>query len=72
MQVSIDRIEGMIAVLTGSDDESIRITVPASCLPPGSREGDILNLALTQDKDATLAAQERVAALQEKLKKRLG
>ena len=72
MQVSIDRIEGTMAVLIPRDEDSLKITVPVAVLPPGSREGDILTLTLTPDREATLAARERVAALRERLKTQQG
>jgi hypothetical protein len=61
MKVSIDRIEGTVAVLISRADESVRVNVPLSLLPPDCRIGDI---------QATEAAQERVSGLIEKLKKR--
>ena len=70
MNVTIDRIEGTVAVLISREDESVRVNVPVSLLPPGCREGDILTIRIEQDRAATEAAQERVADLIEKLKKR--
>jgi Protein of unknown function (DUF3006) len=70
MNVSIDRIEGGIAVLTVRDDLSGRITIPLSLLPPGSREGDLLSLTLDRDPEGTAVAKERAARHIEKLKKR--
>jgi len=70
MKATIDRIEGTIAVLISREDESVRVNVPFSLLPPGCREGDILTIRIERDRAATEAAQERVADLIEKLKKR--
>jgi hypothetical protein len=70
MKVTIDRIEGTVAVLVSREDESVRVNVPVSLLPSGSREGDILTIRIERDREATEAAQERVAGLIEKLKKR--
>ena len=70
MKVTLDRIEGTIAVLISREDESVRVNVPVSLLPPGCREGDILTIRIERDRVATEAAQERVAGLIEKLKKR--
>lgn len=70
MKVILDRIEGTIAVLIVEEDESLRITVPVSLLPDGSREGDILTMGIERDGTATKGAKERVAGLIEKLKKR--
>jgi hypothetical protein len=69
MNVSIDRIEEGVAVLVTRDDPPGRITIPASLLPPGCGEGDILTLTLAVDPVDTVATKERVAGLIEKLKK---
>ena len=70
MKVSIDRIEGTGAVLISRADESVRVNVPLSLLPPSCREGDILTIRIERDIQVTEAAQERVSGLIEKLKKR--
>ena len=70
MKVTIDRIEGTVAVLILCEDESVRVNVPVSLLPPGCREGDVLTIRIERDRAATEAARERVAGLIEKLKKR--
>jgi hypothetical protein len=68
MNMTIDRIEGTIAVLISCQDESVRVNVPVSLLPPGCREGDILTIRIERDREATNAARGRVSALIEKLK----
>ena len=68
MKVTIDRIEGTVAVLISREDESVRVNIPVSLLPPGCREGDILTILIERDRAATKAAQERVSGLIEKLK----
>ena len=70
MKVTIDRIEGTVVVLISRADESVRVNVPLSLLPPSCREGDILTIRIERDIQATEAAQERVSGLIEKLKKR--
>jgi hypothetical protein len=70
MKVTIDRIEGTVAVLISREDESVRVNVPVSLLPPGCREGDILRIEIDRDPAATEAVKERVSGLIEKLKKR--
>jgi len=70
MKATIDRIEGTVAVVISREDESVRVNIPVSLLPPGSREGDILTIRIERDRAATEAAQERVSGLVEKLKKR--
>jgi hypothetical protein len=70
MKVTIDRIEGTVAVLISRADVSVRVNVPVSLLPTGCQEGDILTIRIERDRAATEAAQERVSGLIEKLKKR--
>lgn len=67
-KVTLDRIENSTAVLLLRDDESIKIDIPLFLLPPGSKEGDILNLSIEIDVQETEAAKERVLALLDKLK----
>ncbi len=66
--VTLDRIEGSIAVLLLRDEESIKIDIPLFLLPPGSKEGDILNISIARDPQETEAAKERVSSLLDKLK----
>lgn len=70
MKVSIDRIEDRVAVLVMQDDLSGIIRVPSSLLPPGCREGDVLNMTLEADLLETALAKERVGGLIDKLKKK--
>jgi len=70
MKVSIDRIEEGVAVLVTRDDFIRRIQIPASLLPPGCREGDVLTLTLEADAAETAAAKEQVITLIDKLKKK--
>jgi hypothetical protein len=70
MKVSVDRVEGGIAVLLMQDDPCGRIQIPASILPSGCREGDVLDLALVPDPAATATAKERVSGLIEMMKKK--
>jgi len=70
MKVSVDRIEESIAVLIVQDTTGRLIRIPASLLPPGCREGDVLDLTLEPDPAGTAAARERVSGLIERLKKR--
>jgi hypothetical protein len=50
------------------DEETIKINIPLSLLPSGSKEGDILDIAITRDVQETEAAKERATNLLEKLK----
>ena len=52
----VDRIEGPVAVLVSSDQQSWDVLIDS--LPPGVREGDWLTLTLTRD------ASKRAAVLQ--------
>jgi hypothetical protein len=70
MKVTIDRIDGTVAILIPRVDESERMNVPVSLLPPGCQEGDILTIQIEWDRAETEAAKERVSGLIEKLKKR--
>jgi hypothetical protein len=70
LKVTIDRIEEGIAVLLVRDEEKIKINVPLTLLPVGSKEGDILDIAITRDVQETEAAKERVSSLLEKLQKK--
>jgi hypothetical protein len=70
MKMSIDRIEGTIAVLITREDVPLRMNVPVSLLPPGCREGDILTIRIERDRASTKAAEEQVSTLIEKLKKK--
>ncbi|MDD3247244.1 MAG: DUF3006 domain-containing protein [Methanosarcina sp.] len=67
-KVTLDRIEGSIAVLLLRDEESIKIDIPLFLLPPESKEGDILDISIVRDTQETEAAKERVSALLDKLK----
>jgi len=67
-KVTLDRIEEGIALLLVRDEEKIRINIPLFLLPEGSKEGDILDIAITRDVRETEDAKERVSSLLEKLK----
>jgi hypothetical protein len=67
LKVTVDRIEGTVAVLISCEDESVRVNVPVSLLPPGTREGETLTIRIERDRAATEAAQDRVTGLIEKL-----
>jgi hypothetical protein len=67
MNATIDRIEEGIAVLIIADGDPVRLTVPASLLPPGVREGDSVTLRIDRDDGATETSKDRVSTLIEKL-----
>ncbi|OPY48612.1 MAG: hypothetical protein A4E48_02641 [Methanosaeta sp. PtaU1.Bin060] len=68
MKATLDRIEGEMAVLLVRGDERLRLDVPLALLPEGSREGDILDIAINRDERAKEEAKERVSSLLERLK----
>jgi hypothetical protein len=70
MKATIDRIEGKVAVLISCSDESMHLTLPASILPAGSREGDIVTLTLERDEELTEQERERVSLLIERMRKK--
>ena len=70
MRATIDRIESSLAVMIAQDDESMRFSLPLSLLPSGSREGDIVIIGIELDREATMAARERVSGRIEHLKHR--
>jgi len=70
MRAVIDRIEGELAVLLMGDEGRIRVNFPLSLLPEGSKESDVLSIAIERDPQTTQQAKERVSGLMEKLKKK--
>jgi hypothetical protein len=70
MKVTIDRIEGTLAVLILQADETIRFNLPISLLPAGSREGDLLTISIERDIAGTIEAKNRLLDRIETLKKR--
>jgi len=67
-KVTLDRIEEGTAVLLVRDEEVVKINIPLFLLPVGSKEGDILDIAITRDVQETEATKERVSSLLEKLR----
>jgi len=67
-KVTVDTIEGSIAVLLLRDEEANIINIPLFLLPLGSREGDILDVTIARNIKETEDARERVSDLLEKLK----
>jgi len=64
---AVDRIEGGVAVLLLGRDPIYTFRLPASLLPAGAREGEILHCTLARDPDATDSAVARNAALLQSL-----
>lgn len=69
MRAFVDRIEAQIATLLLGDDESVTICLPVTLLPPGAREGAVLQLSLRYDEEATRAAKAAVRTLYDSLEK---
>ncbi|GAA5262117.1 DUF3006 domain-containing protein [Methanocalculus sp. MC3] len=71
-KATIDRFAGDYAVLLVRDDEDIKIDFPTTLLPAGCREGDIIDIQIGRDEEATADARERVTASLGKLKAKNG
>lgn len=69
-RVSLDRVEEGLAVLLVREEESVSFTLPRSLLPDDAREGDILEMTVRRDVEATEAARQRVAERIARLKSR--
>jgi hypothetical protein len=66
MKATVDRIEGDLAVIITRDGKNIQFNLPSQLLP-GIREGDIIDILVEKDENATEEAKKSVAALIEKL-----
>jgi len=66
---TMDRIEGVLAVLLLRGDEKVKFNFPVVFLA-GINEGDVVNIDITKDATATDEAKERVMSLIEQLKKK--
>lgn len=69
-RMTVDEIElnannERVAVLIG--DDGTQLVMPLSMLPPGTQEGDVLNLSLDHDDDETQRRRKHVGDLQKKL-----
>ncbi len=68
MKATLDRFEDGYAVLL--IDASTEVDFPACLLPEGCEEGDVLEISISRDVEATEEARERVSRLIDKLKKK--
>jgi hypothetical protein len=68
MKMTIDRVEGDIAVLVTCEENPQTVNLPLSLLPPGSREGDVITVEIGRDDEATRETKNRVRDLIAKLK----
>lgn len=60
----IDRFEGQWAVIEYGDDV---FNLPKKALPEGSKEGDVLDIEIKVDEDATRARKERIQRMADRL-----
>jgi hypothetical protein len=70
MKAVIDRIEGKLAVLLMGEGGSIKVNMPLILLPEGCKEGDVLDIGIRKDENATVEAKGRSKGLIEKLKRK--
>jgi hypothetical protein len=70
MKAVIDRIEGKLAVLLMGEDGSIKVNMPLILLPEGCKEGDVLDITISRNENATSSAKDRSKSLIEKLKRK--
>lgn len=69
MKATVDRFEGDIVVLLVRPEEKHQILMPRQYLP-SMKEGDIVDITVNRDENATDEAKERVSSLIEKLRKK--
>ena len=70
MRATIDRIEGLHAVLISREDESVRFTIPLLLLPHDCQEGDIVQIGIERDSQMTESVKLRISDRIENLKNR--
>lgn len=70
MRAYVDKIEGSKVELRLGEDEAVKLVLPASELPEGVAEGDVLKLRFERDEAATQADADENDRLREKLLKR--
>ncbi|MHB1418022.1 MAG: DUF3006 domain-containing protein [Bacillota bacterium] len=66
IQAVIDRFEGNIAILLVGEKEQL-VNWPKAQLPDGAREGDVLDLTLKLNPEATKTKTEQASQLIKKL-----
>lgn len=69
-QMTVDEIEldannERVASLLG--DDGTQLVLPLAMLPPGTKEGDVLNISFAHDSGETERRKQHVAGLQKKL-----
>ncbi len=68
---TIDRFEGEVAVLLVGEEQT-PVNVPRSDLPDGAKQGDVLRLEATIDREETESRRESIQEKIERLKRRGG
>ena len=63
MRAFVDSVEDGVARVLLGEDESVTVTVPASWLPEGVREGQVLRVTWEADEDGTEDAKKAVEDL---------
>ena len=63
MRAFVDSVEDGVARVLLGEDESVTVTVPASWLPEGIREGQVLRVTWEADEDGTEDAKKAVEDL---------
>jgi len=69
MKAVIDRFEGDYAVVLFGEYE-IKVEIPRSLLPEGSKEGNWLNISFELDMKETRSRENRIQSKLDKLKKK--
>jgi hypothetical protein len=67
IKVFIDRIEGDLAVVVLSEDDSVKFNLPAKYLPDGAGEGTHLRLSFKVDEASRKKETDRIDSLLKKL-----
>ena len=69
MKATVDRFEEDQAVILLRDDERVQLVIPRALLPP-LEEGDILELTIERDEQATREAEDRALGILKRLKEK--
>ena len=67
LKVVIDRIEGDLAVIMLSDDDSVKFDLPVKYMPEGAREGQHYRLTFTPDEESRDTEREKIEDLYARL-----
>ncbi|MCI0485574.1 MAG: DUF3006 domain-containing protein [Blastocatellia bacterium] len=67
LKVVIDRIEGDLAVIVLSDDDSVKFDLPVKYMPEGAREGEHYRMTFTPDEESRDSERKRIEDLYKQL-----